>query len=266
MSAGARNQPSTYGIDVTRPNVARVHDALLGGRDNYAADRQMAETLTKIYPGLRDMAREDRGFLIRAVTWAARQGIRQYADIGTGMPRWPGVGDTARNVIPAAKVVYVDADPVVVAHVKVLLAEDADATVDADLADPATVTGHPAFRGVIDLAAPVCLVFGLVLNLFPARKAREIVSGYARLAAPGSVFVVSCGRVDDAALWDKLSGAYTPAPVCNHSPGEVAGFLAGLELVPPGLVAAQNWRGGWHDAPVTPPGPAYVLGAVARKP
>jgi len=87
------------------------------------------------------------------------------------MPRWPGVGDAARNVIPAARVVYVDNDPVAVSHVKVLLAAGDETTaVDADLADPAAVTGHPAFCGIIDLAEPVCLVFGLVLNLFPVAR------------------------------------------------------------------------------------------------
>jgi hypothetical protein len=148
------------GIDVTRPNVARVHDALLRGTESFAPDRDLARQLTQICPQLAALIREDRDFLIRAVRWAAQQGIRQFADIGTGMPRWPGVGDTARTVIPAAKVVYVDKDPVAVSHVKVLLAEDQDDVMEADLADPAAVTGHPAFRGVIDPSDPVCLVLG----------------------------------------------------------------------------------------------------------
>jgi hypothetical protein len=213
------------------------------------------------------VVREDREFLVRAVTWAARQGIRQFADIGTGLPAWPDVGDAARAVIPAAKVVYVDRDPVAVAHVRVRLATGGStAAMDADLADPDAVTRHPAFRGVIDLARPVCLVFGLVLNLFPADKAREVIAGYADLAAPGSCIVISCGRVDDPELWERLSGAFTAAPVFNHTRAGITGFLGGLELVPPGLVSAQNWRGGWHDAPAAPPGPVYVLAGVARKP
>jgi hypothetical protein len=175
-------------LDFTVPTVAGVHDVLLGGADNYAADREQAAELTRIYPGLRDVVREDRDFLIRAVTWAAGQGIRQFADIGAGLPRWPGVGAAAQAVIPAAKVVYVDRDPVAIAHVRVRLATgDSTAAVDADLADPDAVTAHPAFRGVIDLAGPVCLVFGLVLNLFPAEKAREVIAGYADLVAPGQM-------------------------------------------------------------------------------
>lgn len=140
------------------------------------------------------------------------------------------------------------------------------ASVDQDLADPAAVLADPAFREVVDPAEPVCVIFGLVLGLMPARQAREVVAGYADLLAPGSLLVVSCARVDDEALWKRLSEAYTAADIYNHSPGDVEGFLAGLELVPPGLVAARNWRGGWHDVPAAPPGPAYALGDAARKP
>jgi S-adenosyl methyltransferase len=100
----------------------------------------------------------------------------------------------------------------------------------------------------------------------PARQAREVVAAYAGRAAPGSYVVISCGRCDDEALWEQLREAYTAAELYNHSPAELAGFLDGLEPVPPGIAAAQGWRGGWNDAPVTPPGPAYVLAAVARKP
>jgi hypothetical protein len=167
-------------------------------------------------------------------------------------------------VIPAAKVVYVNRDPVAVAHVRVRLAPG-DGAMDVDPADPPAVTGHPAFRGVVDLAEPVCLVFGLLLNLFPAQKAREVLAGYADRVASGSLFVVSCGRVDDAGLWERLSGTFTAAPVWNHTRAEITAFLSGLELVPPGLVAAQDRRGGWRDAPAAPPGPVYVLGGLARK-
>ncbi len=130
-----------------------------------------------------------------------------------------------------------------------LAGDDGVASVDQDLADPAPVLADPAFREVVDPAEPVCVVFGLVLGLMPARQAREVVAGYADLPAPGSLLAVSCARVDDEALWKRLGEAYTAADIDNHSPGGVEWFLAGLELVPPGLVAARNWRGGWHDVP-----------------
>jgi len=150
---------------------------------------------------------------------------------------------------------------------RVLLAAGEDtAASGADPADPAAVLTDPEVLAVIDLAEPVCLIFGPVLDLMPARQAREVVAGYADLAAPGSYVVISCGRCDDEDMWKQLSEAYTAADAYNHSPDEAAGFLAGLEVVPPGLVPAQNWRGGWHDVPATTPGPVYVLAGVARKP
>ena len=111
------------------------------------------------------------------------------------------------------------------------------------------------------MAESVCLVFSLMLTLMPAWQAREVVAAYADRAAPGSYVVVSCGRYDDAALWKQLAVAYTPTDLHNHSPGEVEGFLA-AKPVPPRLTAAQSWRGGWHDMPAAPPGPAYVLAAL----
>jgi S-adenosyl methyltransferase len=252
---------------LTGPNVARVYDVLLGGSSGFAADRAAAGRLLEICPQLRAMARENRAFLARAVTWAARQGIRQFADLATGMPAHPSVGDAARAVIPGARIAYVDSDPFVTAHVRAVLVTDGStAAVDADLVDPASVIADPAFRAVIDMAEPVCLLFGLVLSLMPARQAREVVAAYADRAAAGSYVAISCGRCDDEALWKQLREAYTAADAHNHAPTEVAGFLDGLEVVPPGLTAAQNWRGGWHDAPAASAGPASVLGCVARKP
>lgn len=182
------------------------------------------------------------------------------------MPALPSVGDAARAVIPDARIAYIDHDPVVTMHARALLADDeGTAAVEANLTDPASVLADPAFLAVIDMAEPVCLVFGLVLSLMPARQAREVVAAYADLAAPGSCMAVSCGRCDDEVLWKQLSEAYTAADWYNHAPAEIAGFLAGLELVPPGLVVAQSWRGGWHDVPATPPEPVYMLAGVAKK-
>lgn len=256
--------PSALNTD--KPNVARVRDALLGGHGNYHADREEAERLAGICPELRAAARENRAFIARALTWAARQGVSQFIDLGTGMPAHPSAGDAARAVVPDARIAYVDHDPFVIVHAAALLAADKGiAAVDADLADPASVLADPELLRVIDPAEPVCAVLGLVLSLMPARQAREVVAGWADLVAPGSCVVISCGRCDDEALWVKLREACTSADVYNHAPAEVAGFLAGLEPVPPGIAPAQSWRGGWHDAPAIPPGPAYALAGVARK-
>jgi hypothetical protein len=254
-------------LDLSKPGAARVYDALLGGSSGFAADRDQAQALTRICPGLPALARDNRAFLDRAVTWVARQGIRQFLDLGAGLPVRPPLRNThqaARDACPAARVAYADRDPVAAVHGRVL-AGDGVAYAEADIAGPAAVLARPDVRAVIDPAEPVCVILGLVPNLFPAQKARQVVAGYAALAAPGSCFAVSCFRCDDAALWRQLREAHTAAPAWNHAPRTIAGFLGGLELVPPGLVPVQNWRGGWHDVPTAPPGPAYVLGAVAGK-
>ena len=174
---------------------------------------------------------------------------------------------TARAIIPSARCANVDNDPLTVAHAQALLArDDGLAVVDADLVDPAAVTGNPEFRGVIDLAEPVCVILSPVLNLFPAGKAREIIAGYADLAAPRSLFVVSFGRGLLPRDVGQLAKAFTAAEVHNHTREETAGFLGGLELADPGLVPAQNWRAGWRHIPATPPSLAYILGGVACKP
>ena len=153
-----------------------------------------------------------------------------------------------------------------IAIARALLADDeGTAAAAADLTDPAAVLAHADVRAVIDPAEPVCAVLGLALSLMPARQARAAVAGYADLIAPGSDVVISCARSDDEELRKQFSEAFTAADSYNHSPDEVKGFPAGLELVPPGLIAAQNWRGGWHDVPLTPPEPAYVLAGVAKK-
>ena len=165
---------STSGIDFTRPNVARVYDVLAGGRDNFAADRELAGRLLEVCPSLGNVVRENRAFIARAVTWAAQQGIGQFADLGTGMSARPSVGDAARAVIPGARIAYIDHDPIVIAIARALLAGDeGTAAAAADLTDPAAVLAHPDVRAVIDPAEPVCVVLGLALSLMPARQARR---------------------------------------------------------------------------------------------
>jgi len=250
-------------IDTARPKVARVYDYLLGGIESYAADRELAAGLLRICPSLGIAALENRYFLARAVTWAAGQGVTQFVDLGAGAPvhkARAGVLEdihvTARAASPSARVAYVDDDPVVLARSRAFRAPARGVAVTAaDLTDPRSVLADLGLRAI----------FGLVLSLIPAAQARNVVAGYMRLAAPGSCTVISSGRCADEALWAQLSGPDPAARVHNHTPAEVAGFLGGLELVPPGLVAAQVWRGGRPEVPAVPPGPVYVLAGVARK-
>ena len=265
----------TYaGIDSTRPNVARIYDYLLGGIESYTADREQAADLLRICPSLGVVTLENRYLLARAVTWAAGRGLTQFIDLGAGMPvHEAGAGVledihiTAQAARPSARVAYVDDDPLVLARSRVFRAPARGvAVIAADLTDPDSVLADLGLRAVIDLAQPACFIFGLALNLVPAAAARDVVAGYLHRAAPGSCVVISCGRCDDEALWAQLSKAYTAAKVHNHAPAEIEKFLDGLEPAPPGVVPAQSWRGDWHDTPVTPPGPVYVLAGVARKP
>jgi S-adenosyl methyltransferase len=264
----------THGTGITRPNVARTYDYLLGGIESYTADREQAAGLLQICPSLGIVALENRYLLARAVTWAAGQGLTQFIDLGAGMPvknARAGVLEdihaTAQAASPSARVAYVDDDPLVLARSRVFRASDRGvAVIAADLTDPNSVLADLGLRAIIDLAQPVCFIFGLALSLVPATAARDVVAGYLRQAAPGSCVVISSGRCDDEALWAQLSKAYIAAEVHNHPPAEIERFLNGLGLVPPGVVPAQSWRGGWHDAPAAPPGPVYVLAGVARKP
>jgi S-adenosyl methyltransferase len=263
-------QPS---VDTAQPHVARVYDYLLGGIESYASDRKLAASLLRICPALGIAALENRYFLARAVAWAAKQGVTQFVDLGAGAPvrkARAGVLEdihvTAGAASPSARVAYVDDDPVVLARSRAFRAPARGvAVIAADLTDPGSVLANLGLRAVIDLAQPVCFIFGLVLGLIPAARARDIVAGYMRRAAPGSYVVISSGRCDDAALWAQLSKEYTAAKVYNHARAEIEGCLDGLELAPPGIVAAQTWLGGRPEVPAASPGPVYVLAAVARK-
>ena len=146
----------TSALDTSAPNMARVYNYWLGGKDHFAADRAEAERLVALYPPLPALARENRAFLIEAAGWAARQGIGQFIDLGAGLPASPSVHQAARAVLPAARVAYVDIDPVVLSHAVALLAtDDGVAAVDADLRDPAAVLGHQDLRAVINPGRPV---------------------------------------------------------------------------------------------------------------
>jgi O-methyltransferase involved in polyketide biosynthesis len=255
----------TEGFDPRRPNIARVYNYWLGGADNYAADRELAEQLLRISPGIADAVRANRQFVGRAVTWAAREGIGQFIDLGAGLPSPPSVHETARAVLPGARVVYVDNDPVVIAHARALLATgDGVVAVPGDLRDPAAVLAGEALTGVIDIRRPACVILALVLHFCDAATAREITAGYVSALAPGSCIVISVGGSDDPG--GRVATTYTAGTLHTHSGDQVAGFLAGLDLVEPGLCDARAWRAGWGEKPRPRPQAGYVLAGVGRKP
>jgi SAM-dependent methyltransferase len=248
------------------PNIGRVYNFFLGGKDNFAADRELAAQIAELSPDWVQACRDNRQFVGRAVTWAAGQGIRQFLDLGAGLPTHPAVHEAAGEIIPGPHVCYVDNDPVVVTHARALLTKPAGVGVaEADLSDPAAVLEHPGVTHIIDRSEPVCVLLAMILHFYDPATARELVHGYASLLAPGSVLAISCGRNDDPAMWRRMRESYTVATTYNHTRDELRSFFGTLQLVPPGLALARAWRGGLAAVPDRPPAPAYVLAAVGVK-
>ena len=252
-------------FDPSTPSIARVYDYLLNGKDNFAADRQVAEQLMAVAPLTVEVTRENRQFLARAVTWAANQGISQFIDLGCGMPTAPNTHETARAIAPGARVVYLDNDAVVLSHLRALTAKgDPGLTVvDGDVRETATILD--AVAAGVDLSEPACLLMGYLLHFFAPDAAQDLVAGYAAALAPGSYVVLSVGRGDSDAA-DKGFGAYSAGAtrVYNHSGPEFTSFFGSLELVPPGVVDAREWRPGWEQAVHLQPRDGQALVGVAR--
>jgi len=251
------------------PNVARIHNYLLGGKDNYEEDRQVADCLLAAVPDARAAARANRHFLGRAVRFLAGEaGIRQFIDIGAGFPAAGNVHQVARELEPLSRVVYVDNDPVVVSHARALLCTGPGVgAIEGDLRDPPGIVGHPDLPAVIDLGEPAAIVLGAVLHHVPDEDSpHKLVDLLMAAVAPGSYLVISHATDQDigadAAGQVRDLYAQASAPVMFLSRAEVAGFFEGLELVPPGIgdVAA------WHADLPTVPGRVIVVGGVGRKP
>ena len=254
-------------FDTTRPNIARAYDYLLGGKDNFAADRELAEKLVAIYPGVRQMVADNRRFLARALDYALAQGIRQYIDLGAGLPTSPAVHQIVRRHDSTAAVVYVDNDPVVINHLWALAAggDDHVAAVAGDLSKPAAVLDAVQATGLIGLAEPACLILAMVLHFTDAATARDLVAAYVGELTPGShvIIAVACG---DPAIGAQITRTYSAAPVHNHPPDDVASFFTGLDLISPGIADARAWKPGWSTpAPFTQRA-GQVLAGIGRKP
>jgi O-methyltransferase involved in polyketide biosynthesis len=251
-------------FDPTVPSIARVYDYLLAGKDNFAVDRDVAEKLLAVAPTAAEVMRENRQFLARAATWAAENGIRQFIDLGCGMPTTPNTHQRAQAAAPDARVVYVDNDPVVLAHLRAIAAQGNPGVtvIDADVREVPDMLA--ALGAAIDLTRPVCLLMGALLHFFPADAARKLVAGYAGALAPGSYLVLSVGRADgDTAQGFGTYSSAGAAQAYNHSVADFTSFFGPLTLVPPGVVDARGWPGGDRDEPL-PDRPGQALVGVAR--
>lgn len=253
-------------FDPTVPSIARVYDYLLDGKDNFAADREVAQKLLAVAPTAAEVMWENRQFLARAATWAAESGIRQFIDLGCGMPTTPNTHQSARAVAADAHVAYVDIDAVVLAHLRALAAEGNPGVtvIDGDVREVAAILD--AIGKDIDLTQPACLVMGALLHFFPADAARELVAAYVAALAPGSYVVLSVGRTDDNDTAQGF-GTYSSAgaaQVYNHSAAEFTSFFGPLALVPPGVADAREWHpDGGQPEPLTPRAGQTLVGVAS---
>jgi hypothetical protein len=251
---------------------ARRYNYWLGGKDNFAADRESGDLLAKSYPAARIAARANRAFLGRAVRYlAAEAGIRQFLDIGTGLPTAGNTHEVAQGVAPDSRIVYVDNDPMVMVHARALLTSTPEGEtryLEEDLRHPEKIL---AGAGILDLSRPVGLVLVAVVHFLPDQEqARGIVRTLLDALPGGSHLIMSCGTTDFltpelAANWDE-SLRTGRSDVHPRTRAQFDEFFSGLELVEPGVVAVSEWRpdpeAEEHAAPVD----ASIFGAVGRKP
>jgi SAM-dependent methyltransferase len=252
-------------FDPTRPNIARVWDYWLGGKDNFAADRELAQKMLAVHPVSAQMARENRQFLGRAVSYVAARGVQQFIDVGAGLPTALNTHDIARRVDEQTRVAYVDNDPIVISHARGLLAKSPGViAVPGDMHAPGSILADAGLTELIDMAEPACVILSAVLHFAEARTARDVAAAFAGALAPGSYLIISVGSGNRSESGN-FTSAYTAAPIHIHSPEEIRSFFGGLELVPPGVVSVRCWDG---DGPARnlKPRTATFLGGVARKP
>ena len=255
-------------IDTTVPNVARVWNYLIGGRDNFDADRRAAQQLVAAAPVMADAATASRAFLRRVVRYLAGEaGLRQFLDIGTGIPTAGNTHEVAQSIAPECRIVYVDNDPVVLTHARALLRsspEGVTSYINADARQPGKIIASA--QDTLDLDQPVAIVMIDILNFIEStREAGEIIGTLLDAVPPGSYLALMQPAMDENLLiaqrrWNQLS----PVRVWLRDRDEVAGWLNGLDLVRPGIVDVNEWRPADGD-PRYPDGmPLY--GVVARKP
>lgn len=269
------------GVDLTRASVARVYDAALGGKDNYPIDREVLEQVSEVAPEVNDLARSNRGFLTRAVRFLADQaGIKQFLDCGSGLPTAENTHQIAQRIDPECEVVYVDNDPVVLAHGRALLEENEYTHfAAADIFEPKQLLNNEVVRAHLDFTAPLALLHVGTLHHYSADNGAELMREYIDALPPGSY--VAIAHFFDPETPEHSDLARRMEDVFVHSPmgsgkfrtrAQIEDFLAGLDLVEPGkgqppqLELCDNW---WPDGPKIRPLNQVehcITAAVGRKP
>ncbi|MFI6889056.1 SAM-dependent methyltransferase [Streptosporangium canum] len=270
-------EQAPLGVDPRIPNAARMYDYFLDGKDNFQADRDLAELVLSVLPETRDGTRENRRLIGRVVEYLVGRGVRQFLDLGSGLPAQQNVHEVALRLAPDARVVYVDSDPVVCAHGRALLAEgDRVAMVRGDARRPQEILGDPEIRELIDFDEPVAVLMMFLLHLVPDEDdPQTFVAAYREAMAPGSYLAISHVGSDAAPeRTARISELYrqSDAAFCPRTAEEIARFFGDFALIPPGLANGRKAENVW---PFTDPDAAlpfdeetarmaYV--GIARKP
>jgi hypothetical protein len=256
-------------VNLELPSSARIYDYLLAGGHNFKNDREAAERLLKVVPA-RDMARLNRGFLRRAILFLVEAGIRQYLDLGSGIPTVGNVHEVAHAADPSCRVLYVDIEPIAVAHSELLLADNDNASViRADLREPETILAAPETRRLLDFEQPLGLLMVGVIQFVPDRDDPwDIVARYRDGLAPGSYLAMSHFTPDG--MPEQMAKAVevfknTQEPAHPRTYNQVMRLFDGFELVEPGLVYTAQWRPESPDDPGDHPERSNLYAAVGRK-
>jgi hypothetical protein len=267
LHGGAGFEPGRF-PDFTVPSAARMYDYFLGGKNNFRADREVADKVIAAFPEARRLALANRRFLTRAVWYLAEHGVRQFIDLGSGLPTSPNVHEVARQVRPDARVAYVDSDPVVASHCRVLCDTDSSVGfVEQDIRNPHDILDDGLLTRLIDFSAPVAVLGVAVLHFVPdADDPGEILAAFRCRMAPGSYLVLSHATsdgADDRVLSETVS-VYkaSTVPAVPRTAADITGFFTGLDLIEPGLVDVSQWR---TDMPEKPTKIRFLSGA-GRKP
>lgn len=272
----------TTAIDTAVAHPARRYDYWLGGRDNFAADRESGDAIAEVFPSIRTAARENRAFLRRAVRWLVTEvGIRQFVDLGCGIPTSPNTHEIAQAIAPDTRVVYIDNDAIVGAHARALLTSHPKGHttyLHADLRDPRNVLHEPALIEGLDFDKPIAVLMIAILHFIPAtpgredgdpdRTAADLIDSYLNPMPPGSHLVLTHATGDHMTPTDAqtITGALTRggADFQLRSQEQIRGLLQGQRLLPPGVVSVTDWRPDDHPQPQASTENVSMWAAIAR--
>ena len=251
-------------IDITKPSPARMYDYALGGKDNFEVDRKAVEQVAQVLPDFRHLAKLNRMFLVNAVRIMAEAGVKQFIDIGTGIPTSPNVHEMAREVHPDARVVYVDNDPIVMAHNRALRATvDGVITVQHDARQPDAIIADPKVRELIDFQQPVGMLFVAVLHFVRRDLAADVVARFRSAVPAGSYLAISaaCTEGMDPQVVAKTEAVYqnAAAQIVFRTAAQVEQLFEGLEVLEPGIADVSRWRVDEQTAEI------HVYAGIGRK-